>query len=109
MTKVYFPFAIAAALLLSTSCGFIVATGDNSSTAKTKSKIVEQVEAAGSGPLERVSKEALYEWFQNRQELVLKVNKQCKEIRATAPAGWGDTPEGRVCEVTKSHAAFSGQ
>jgi hypothetical protein len=108
MSKVYFFFAITATFLL-TSCGIAITTGGNSSGASTKSKIVQQVEDAGSGPLDKVSKEALYEWFQNRQELVLKVNKQCKEIRPTAPAGWGDTPEGRVCEVVKSHAAFSGQ
>lgn len=103
MSKLYFYLSLTAALLL-TSCGLTITSSSNNSSPVTKSKIVEQVEADGSGPLEQVSEKALYKWFQTRQELVLKINKQCEELRPTAPAGWGDTPEGRVCEVTKYYA-----
>lgn len=108
MTKIYLSFTTAAAFLL-TSCGIAITTGNNSSAAKPKSKIVEQVEAAGSGPVEHASKEALFYWFRDRIPLTLAINKQCKEIRATAPATWEDTPEGRVCAVTRDIAATRGE
>ena len=107
MTKTYLSLVSGAACLL-TSCSIAITTGNNSST-KTKSKIVEQVEAAGSGPVEQASKEALFYWFRDRIPLTLEINKQCKEIRATAPAAWEDTPEGRVCAVTRDIAATRGQ
>jgi len=96
----------AAGVILLTSCG--IAT--MSVTAPpAKSKIIEQVEAAGAGPVESASKEALFYWFRDRIPLTLEINKQCKDIRAKASAAWEDTPEGRMCAVTRDIAATRGQ
>lgn len=109
MKKAYFLFAAAIPL---TSCGLTIGTGNNGANTpavKTKSRIVQQVEAAGSGPVEDVSMDSLFKWLRDRMDLALKINTQCKEVRPTATAAWRDTPEGRICEVTGKLAAFRGQ
>ena len=106
MSKSNALLSCAAAVFLLTSCGIATISLKSSSS---KSEIVEQVEAAGSGPVESASKEALFYWFRDRIPLTLAINKQCKDIRATAPAAWEDTPEGRVCAVTRDIAATRGQ
>lgn len=98
-------FFVVGAFLLS-GCNVAIST---SGTSSPRSKIIEQVEAAGSGPVEKVSAESLYLWFRDRIPLTLAINKQCKEIRPRAPAGWGDTAEGRVCEITRQISALKGQ
>lgn len=105
-TNQIFLSVVVAGVFLLTSCG-------NATTSLTgppaKSQIIEQVEAAGAGPVKGASKEALFYWFRDRLPLTLEVNKQCKEIRAKASAAWEDTPEGRVCAVTRDIAATRGQ
>lgn len=93
-------------VLVLSGCGLAVSTNNASFS---KSKIVEQVEAAGSGPVEQASMDSLFKWFRDRMDLALAINKQCKGIRPMATAAWRDTPEGRVCEVTSKLAAFRGQ
>lgn len=89
-----------------TACGIVF---KSNSPASGTSKIVAQVEAAGAGPVDNASKEALFYWFRDRIPLTLAINKQCKEIRSSASAAWEDTAEGRVCAVTRDIAATRGQ
>lgn len=81
-----------ASLLLTGSCTVV-------STPDSKSKIIQEVEAAGSGPVENASVQSLYTWFEKHTHLANQLNKQCNQVKRTAPASWGDSPEGRVCEA----------
>ncbi len=79
-------------LLLTESCTSV-------SSPDSKSKIIQQVEAAGSGPVGNASVQSLYTWFEKHAHLANQLNKQCDQVKKTAPATWGDSPEGRVCEA----------
>src|SRR6266571_4853826 len=82
----------ATSLLLTESCTSI-------SNPDSKSKIVQEIEAAGSGPVENASVQSLYTWFEKHTHLADQLNKQCGQVKKTAPATWGDSAEGRVCEA----------
>src|SRR5579883_685976 len=78
--------------------------------AASNSQIVRQVEAAGSGPVESASRDSLFHWFQSsHKELAITINQECANIRKTAPATWGDTAEGKVCQAAHDLARFYDQ
>jgi hypothetical protein len=79
-------------LLLAVSCNSVSRAGD-------KSRIIQEVQAAGSGPVENVSIPSLYQWFEKHTHLANQINKECNEVQKTAAADWGDSPEGHVCEA----------
>jgi len=81
----------------------------------SNSKIIQQMEAAGSGPLDHASSNTVFNWFQSnqasRKNLAASVNQQCAEIKKAAlPASWPDSPEGQVCaaahEFVTVHAYY---
>lgn len=71
---------------------------------RSNSEIIRQVEAAGSGPVENASVQSLLTWFEQHTHLANQINKQCEQVKKTAPATWGDSAEGRVCEAASETA-----
>ncbi|HEX3682122.1 MAG TPA: hypothetical protein VHU83_06220 [Bryobacteraceae bacterium] len=63
------------------------------------SKIVREVEAAGSGDISTYTVPGLAEWFSHRPELATKIADQCAPIARTAQANWRTSAEGTVCYV----------
>jgi hypothetical protein len=72
--------------------------------ASSDSQIIREVEAAGSGPVENVSVQSLFTWFEQHTHLANQINKQCEQVKKTVAATWGDSPEGRVCEAASQTA-----
>ena len=68
------------------------------------SGIVRQVEAAGSGPVESASVQSLFAWFEQHTHLANQINKHCEQVKKTAVATWGDSPEGHLCEAASETA-----
>jgi hypothetical protein len=96
--------AFAAALFLA------VAGCSRAPDSASSSQIVRQVEAAGSGPVKSASRDSLFQWFQSsHKDLAITVNKECANIRKTAPAAWGDSAEGKVCQAAHDLARFYDQ
>lgn len=89
--------ASAAWMIVFTACAPSPATRSNSD-------IIRQVEAAGSGPVEGASVQSLFTWFEQRTHLANQINRQCEQVKKTAPATWGDSAEGRVCEAASETA-----
>jgi hypothetical protein len=71
---------------------------------RSNSEIIRQVEAAGSGPVANASVQSLFTWFEQHTHLANQVNKQCEQVKKTAPATWADSAEGRVCEAASETA-----
>lgn len=63
------------------------------------SKIVQEVEGAGSGDISTYTVPGLTEWFSHRPELAKKIANECAPIARTAPANWLTSAEGTVCYV----------
>ena len=63
------------------------------------SKIVREVEAAGSGSLSTYTLPGLEQWFGERPELAIKIAYECLSLRKTAGANWLTTAEGSVCQA----------
>jgi hypothetical protein len=63
------------------------------------SKIVRELEAAGSGDISTYTVPGLTEWFSHRPELATKIANECGPIAKTAPANWATSAEGTVCYV----------
>src|SRR5581483_1815640 len=89
--------ATATAMIIFTACAPTSATRSNS-------EIIRQVEAAGSGPVENASVQSLFTWFEQHTHLANQINKQCEQIKKAAPATWGDSAEGHVCQAASETA-----
>jgi hypothetical protein len=70
------------------------------------SEIVRKVEVAGAGDLRAASKEAIEDWFRKHPDVANETRQMCVPVRANAPANWGDSTEGRVCNAANVAAAF---
>ena len=79
------------------------------------SKIIQQMQAAGSGPLDHASSNTVFNWFQanqaSRKNLAATVNQQCNDLnKAALPASWSESAEGQVCaaahEFVTVHAYY---
>ena len=68
------------------------------------SKIVREVEAAGSGDISRYTVPGLTEWFSHRPQLATKIANECVPIVRSAPANWATSAEGTVCFVAAQMA-----
>jgi hypothetical protein len=93
----YFAALPAASVLLFSGC-------KPAQRASSDSQIIQEVEAAGSGPVESASVQSLFAWFEQHTHLANQINKQCEQVKKTASATWGDSPEGRVCEAASQTA-----
>jgi hypothetical protein len=96
MTTKHLVAASAASLIVLTACA--------PTSTRSNSEIIRQVEAAGSGPVESASVQSLFSWFEQHTHLANQINKQCGRVKKTAPATWGDSAEGRVCEAASETA-----
>lgn len=97
MVRIHLIAASAASMILFTACARKPVTRSNS-------EIIRQVEAAGSGPVETASVQSLFTWFEQHTHLANQINKQCEQVKKAAPAAWGDSAEGRVCEAASGTA-----
>lgn len=70
------------------------------------SEIVRKVEAAGAGDLRAASKASIEDWFRKHPDVANETRQMCLPVRANAPANWGDSTEGRVCNAANVAAAF---
>ncbi|MBV8437256.1 MAG: hypothetical protein JOY95_07055 [Silvibacterium sp.] len=68
------------------------------------SKIVREVEAAGSGNLSTYTLQGLEQWFMERPQLATKIAYECLPLRKTATANWLTTAEGSVCQAASATA-----
>ena len=77
-------------------------------TPETRSVIVDKLEQTGSGDLSNVSTGSIHEWLGKHKDLAYRVDAMCKPIRASAPAQWSDSTEGKVCRVAGEFALMRG-
>jgi hypothetical protein len=71
-----------------------------------KSAIVEAFEQAGGGPVSpETSTPAIQDWFRKHRQAAESIDAQCKPVRQSASANWGDSTEGRVCQAARTVAA----
>ena len=77
-------------------------------TPEPRSAVVEKLEQAGSGDLSNVSTGSIHDWLGRHKGLAYEVDAMCKPIRASAPAQWSDSTEGRVCRVAGGLALTRG-
>ncbi len=62
-----------------------------------QSRIVREVEAAGSGNISTYTLPGLVQWFSHRPDLATRVANECRPIESVAGANWGTSAEGSVC------------
>ena len=66
------------------------------------SPIVKKVQDAGAGDVANASRESIEQWFRQHRDVAKEIAQDCKRLKATKPADWGDTTEGRVCGAAAS-------
>ncbi len=67
------------------------------------SKIVREVEAAGSGDISTFTPQGLAFWFQQHPKMALQISAECAPILKTAQANWVTSAEGSVCQAALSN------
>ena len=75
-------------------------------TQEPPSEIVRKVETAGAGNLRAASKDAIEDWFRKHPDVANQTRQMCLPVRASAPANWTDSTEGRVCNAASVAAVF---
>ena len=73
------------------------------------SPIVKKIQDAGAGDVTNASKESIQQWFRQHRDLAKEIGQDCNRVKATKPADWGDTTEGRVCQAAASVAVFGNE
>src|SRR5690349_20589772 len=74
----------------------------NCSKPEPKSAIVQVMEQAGAGPVTaETSSDAIRDWLRKHPQTAESINSRCKPIKEKAPASWGDSTEGRVCDAAR--------
>lgn len=71
-----------------------------------KSQIVQQVELAGAGDLDKATDQAIFQWLSNHVHVVEQIAPECGNAMKGAEATWADSTEGRVCAATAQIMAF---
>ena len=77
--------------------------------AEPLSPIVKKLEDAGGGDLSNASKESIEQWFRQHREVAKEIRQDCSRVKATKPADWGDTTEGRACQAVESASVFGNE
>jgi hypothetical protein len=77
-------------------------------TPEPRSAVIDKLERAGSGDLSNVSTGSIHEWLGKHKDLAYQVDAVCKPIRASAPAQWSDSTEGKLCRVAGEFALMRG-
>ena len=73
------------------------------------SPIVKRLEDAGAGDLSNASKESIEQWFRQHREVAKEIRQDCSRVKATKPADWGETTEGRVCQAVASASVLGNE
>jgi hypothetical protein len=63
------------------------------------------VKQAGGGDVESATTDSIEQWFRQHLDIAQHIRPLCDAAQRKAPASWGDTTEGRVCEAV-SRASF---
>ena len=75
-------------------------------TKEPPSAIVQKAQACGAGELAGASAVAVQDWFSKHKDCAVTVDQMCKSVRASAPAAWADSTEGRVCLTSRNIAQW---
>ncbi len=59
-----------------------------------------------SGRTSGTSASAVQDWFSKHKDCAVTVDQMCKPVRASAPAAWADSTEGRVCLASRNVAQW---
>ncbi len=70
------------------------------------SAIVQKAQSCGAGELAATSALAVQDWFSKHRGCAVAVDQMCKPRRASAPAAWADSTEGRVCIAARNVAQW---
>ncbi len=70
------------------------------------SAIVQKAQSCGAGELSGTSAIAVQDWFSKHRDCAVTVDQMCKPVRASAPAAWADSTEGRVCLASRNVAQW---
>ena len=81
-------YGVLLALLILTGCA-----------QKPRTALMRKMEQAGAGDLRTVTSQAIEQWFLRNPGVAFEVNRTCRDLRANAPATWGDTTDGRICSA----------
>ena len=76
---------------------------------ESPSSIVKKVQDAGAGDVSNVSKESIEQWFKQHRDVAKQIAQDCKRAKAAAPADWGESTEGRVCQAAASASVFGNE
>ena len=87
----------------------VAAVSGGCKKAESPSPIVKKLQDAGAGDLSNASKESIEQWFRQHRELAKEVRQDCGRVKATRPADWGETTEGRVCQAVASASVFGNE
>lgn len=75
-------------------------------TKEPPSAIVEKAQSCGAGELSGTSAEVVQDWFSKHKDCAVMVDQICKPVRASAPAAWADSTEGRFCLASRNVAQW---
>jgi hypothetical protein len=77
----------------------LLATGCKSSEpgSAANSKIVQEVQAAGSGQLDGADEASMQGWLNKHQDVAKKISGECGTATKAATAQWAGSTEGRLC------------
>lgn len=70
-----------------------------------ESRIVQEIEAVGSGNLDAVTIPGLAQFFAHHEALATQVNHECVPLREKANTHWIETAEGKACFAAQRFAA----
>jgi len=70
---------------------------------------VKKVQDAGGGDVANASKESIGQWFKQHRDFAKATALDCTRAKATKPADWSDTTEGRVCPAAASASVFGNE
>jgi len=73
---------------------------------ETPSAIVQKAQSCGAGELTGTSALAVQDWFSKHRDCAVTLDQMCKPTRASAPAAWVDSTEGRVCIAARNVAQW---
>ena len=73
------------------------------------SPIVKKIQDAGAGDVSNASKESIEKWFKQHHDLAKEIAQNCNRVKATRPADWADSTEGRVCQAAASASVFGNE
>ena len=91
-TRTYMLGCLLGTNLLLCSC---TKTSDPGSAAN--SKIVQEVQGAGSGPLDGVDESGMQAWLANHVDVAKQIAPECASATKEAKAQWAQSTEGRLC------------